>query len=261
MDKQDSIRIVSAVNALAEFFKESLSELRLEFYVSAIEEFSPEQVEAAAREAVKTLRFFPKPVELIDLIQGSVGDRAEQAWQIAWEAYRRAGYYESVLFEDGAIGRTIQIVFGGWIQFSETSRTLSPEMFQARRKEFLSTYKRESRHLREPVRLQGHYEIENMNTVATWNRDRFGEVYRQQLYVASESGGRFVSASFSRRDARLIESTQQLLEAAKMPELPPAPRKALPPPLPQPSEEARRMTPAEIQAGIQALIKSVRSRL
>jgi hypothetical protein len=257
MDKKTYAEILSIVVGLAEFFKEDLSDKRQELYVSALEDFSPEQINFAAKQAVKTLKFFPRPVELIELIQGSQADRAEQAWQIAWEAYKRAGYYESVLFEDGAIARTIQIVYGGWIQFSEASRTLSPEMNRAKQKEFLSTYRRESRYQHEPQRLPGHFEIENLNSVSTWTRDQFSDTYRQKIFIASESGGRFVEANFHRNSAQMIESAAQLLNAAAVPELPAKPRLEL---LPAPSEEARRQTPDEIRAGIQSLKNAVRMR-
>jgi hypothetical protein len=256
MDREQSIRVVAEINALAEFYQVTLSGIQLDFYVEALEDFAPEQIKAAVRKAIKTHRFFPKPVELIELIAGSQNDRAEVAWQAAWAAYQKAGYYDTVLFQDGAIARTIQAVYGGWVQFSEASRTLSPEMIQARRKEFLSTYRRESEKGREPMRLLGHIEIENQNTVSTWTRDRYGDTYRQRLYVVSQDGGRFVEAVYSRSDARLLDSEMQLRAEAKLPALPARPQLQLAPP---PSERARQMTPEEIRAGMQSLIKSVKS--
>jgi hypothetical protein len=259
MDERDSIRVIAAVNALAEFYGERLSDIRLELYVGALEDLTADQVEQAAKLAIKTSRFFPKPVELIELVKGSNSDIAEQAWQIAWDAYLRAGYWDSVLFQDGAIARTIQIIFGGWVQFSEASRQLSPEMMQAKRKEFLATYRRESRNPKGPQRLAGHYEIENSNSVSTWTRDQFSDTYKQGIYIAQASGSRFVQATFHRNSAQMIESDLQLLETAARPELP-APKRAPLELMPIPSERARTMKPEEIKAQINALMKSVRMR-
>lgn len=260
MDERDSIRVIATINALAEFYKEQLSEIRLELYIGGLEDLTADEVDRAAKIAVKSLRFFPKPVELIELVKGSNTDIAEQAWQIAWNAYLKAGYWDSVLFQDGAIARTITIVYGGWVQFSEASRQLSPEMQQAKRKEFLSTYRRESQRPHEPQRLPGHFEIENLNTVSTWTRDQFGDTYTQRIFVAQANEGRFVEGHFHRNSAQLIETDLQLLSAAQVPELPPAktPLRLAPKP-PEPSERARQMTPDEIRAGIRGLIESVKS--
>jgi hypothetical protein len=259
MDERNSIRVIAAVNALAEFYGESLSDIRLELYVGALEDLTADQVEQAAKLAIKTSRFFPKPVELIELVKGSNSDIAEQAWQIAWNAYLRAGYWHSVLFQDGAIARALMIVFGGWVQFSEASRQLSPEMMQAKRKEFLTTYRRESRKAKEPMRLAGHHEIENLNTVSTWTRDQFSDTYKQGIFIAQESGSRFVEATFHRNSAQMIETDLQLLEAASMPILP-APKREPLQLTPKPSEAAQQMKTEEIQAQVQALIKSVKMK-
>jgi hypothetical protein len=255
MDKHSYSRIVATINALAEFYEKSLSAAQIEMYAGALDGLTPEAVEAASHQALKVCRFFPKPAELIELAIGSVNDRAEVAWQAAWAAYQKAGYYDTVLFQDGAIARTILAVYGGWVQFSEASRTLSPEMIQARRKEFLSTYRRESERGKEPMRLPGHIEIENQNTVSTWTRDQYGDTYRQRLYVVTQDGGRFVEAVYSRSDARLLDTELDLLADARIPALPARPQLQLAPP---PSERARQMTPDEVRQGMRALIKSVK---
>ena len=74
-------------------FKESLAALGLVFgteitapvariYWSALSEFSDSQVAVAIDRAAKTLRFFPKPVEIIDLIVGNPSGAAHDAWAI-----------------------------------------------------------------------------------------------------------------------------------------------------------------------------------
>jgi hypothetical protein len=254
---EDFEKFKTLMITLSELYEKSPSEGALKMYALALQSYTIEQVSAAIGRAVIELKWFPKPAELIELIQGSVVDRAEQAWQIAWEAYKRAGYYESVLFQDGAIARAITIVFGGWIQFSEASRQLSPEMMQAKRKEFLSTYRRESRYQHEPQRLPGHYEIENLNAVQTWTRDQFSDTYRQRIFIAQESGGRFIDANFHRNSAQLIESNAQLLNAASQPQLPAKPMLQLV--APQKTEPVVPM-PEDVKKGIALLMQSVKSR-
>jgi hypothetical protein len=255
MNNQDRARFIKAINGAAMLFDKNLSDPVIDLYFRALEDLPVDAVEAALMRSIQNNTFFPKPAELRQIILGSVSDQAEVAWQAAWEAYRKAGYYDTVLFQDGAIARTILAVYGGWVQFSEASRTLSPEMIQARRKEFLSTYRRESERGKGPMRLPGHIEIENQNTVSTWTRDQYGDTYRQRLYVVSQDGGRFVEAVYSRSDARLLDTEMQLLAEAKLPALPAKPQLQLAPP---PSERARQMTPEEIKGGIRSLIQSVK---
>jgi len=256
-DRDNSIRIVASINALAEFYEKSLSGIQLDFYVGALEGFTPEQVDAASRLAVKTLKFFPKPAELIELIQGSPDDQAAQAWETLWNAYLKAGFWDSVLFQDGAIARTVALIFGGWIAFSETMRAFSPEMIQAKRKEFLATYRRESRQPKEPMRLAGHHEVENLNKVSTWTKDQFSDTYKQRVFIAQTSGSRFVDAHFHRNSAQMIESDMDLLEEARFPALQARPALQL---MPKPSDEARAMKPEDVRAKVQSLIKSVKMR-
>ena len=255
MTNQDRTRFAKAINSAALLFDRTLSDPVIDLYFRALEDLPIESVEAAIMRSIQENTFFPKPAELRQVVLGSVADRAEVAWQAAWAAYQKAGYYDTVLFQDGAIARAIQAVYGGWVQFSEASRTLSPEMIQAKRKEFLSTYRRESERGKEPMRLPGHVEIENSNTVSTWTRDRYGDTYRQRVYVVTSEGGRFVEALYSRSDARMLDTEMQLLADARVPALPSRPQLQLAPP---PSERARQMTPEEIRGGIQALIKSVK---
>jgi hypothetical protein len=256
MNTQDLRGFFSLLAEVADLHGKTLSEGQLQIYAIALQPYDAAAVNHALQRAIVELKWFPKPAELVEIIEGSREDRAESAWDAAWDAYLKAGYYESVLFQDGAIARAILTVFGGWVQFSAASRELDQKSLQFKRLEFIAAYRRETRRGKEPMRLPGHYEIENQNTVATWNRDKFSDTYTQRLYVVRAEGGRFVDAHFSRSDARMIESDVQLLSAAQVPALPARPQLQLAPP---PSERARQMTPEEIKGGIRSLIKSVKS--
>src|SRR5438874_1621180 len=89
---------------LAEGFKEPMSELRLEAYWMALEhEISIVQMGDAVREALRSSKFFPRPAELREYIQGNPKQLAEAAW-IAWrEGARRLGAGASVIFADIAL--------------------------------------------------------------------------------------------------------------------------------------------------------------
>lgn len=90
----------------------------------------------AIKISFKTKTFgFPKPGDLIELIQGKQEDKAFTAWEQLQQAVSRAGAYQSVLFEDPKIARVIKLL-GGW----ETVCLWPVDELQYRRREFLQAY-------------------------------------------------------------------------------------------------------------------------
>jgi hypothetical protein len=112
---QDIKRFVSNLNGLAEVLGAELSVLKIQFYEQALSRFTDEQVEMAVSIAAQTMTFFPKPVELIEIIVGKSQDRAVVAWDTLLTAIRRFGSYQSVLFADAKITKTVELM-GGWLQ-------------------------------------------------------------------------------------------------------------------------------------------------
>lgn len=104
---------------LGETFDKEISEILLDIYWGALENFSDEQCKGAFNKAVISCKFFPKPVEIIELIgdgPGKLEDRAEvQASEVVW-AVRHIGVYRSVQFNDPVTTAVIQQCWGGWIQ-------------------------------------------------------------------------------------------------------------------------------------------------
>jgi hypothetical protein len=234
-----------------------------EIYFRALMAYSVEQIERAVNQIIITSKFFPKPSELIELIEGSPDDQAAIAWEVANEAMRKAGYFQSVLFEDAAIGAALITTFGSWTGFCEAMHQvwsegdasfeereaarlerrqaegrrrlvsgLSDEMVASKRKEFFSAYRNARREARATAYLPGHFEIENRNTVAGWSRGQFQiedrqEIYKQKIYIARTRGGHFVEATFERATGSLIGGTQALLNQTPVVYLPPAKPRAM----------------------------------
>jgi hypothetical protein len=100
---------------------------------------------------------FPQPGELIEIIKGGSGDKAVVAWGIYFDAMRRYGSYRTVEFQDGRIGRTLELM-GGWVQSGEW---LESEM-QYRRSEFMKLYNSLPESMsEEPRTLPGLHRIAN----------------------------------------------------------------------------------------------------
>ena len=104
---------------IGETFDKEISEILLDIYWSVLERFSDEQCKEAFNKAIVSCKFFPKPVEIIELISdgpGKLDDRAElQASEVIW-AVKHIGHYQSVRFDDPVTMAVIQQCYGGWIQ-------------------------------------------------------------------------------------------------------------------------------------------------
>ena len=111
----DHKRFAANLMGLAEVLGSELSPLKMKFYSQALEKYSDDQIERAITVAASTLQFFPKPIELIELIEGKSQDKALLAWEQLLEAVKNHGSYASVVFGDGKIARAVELM-GGWFQ-------------------------------------------------------------------------------------------------------------------------------------------------
>ncbi len=105
-------------------------------YLEAMKHFDDDVLEKAFFEAGSSLRFFPKPVELVEIIEGKADEQAMVAWGFVQEAFRRAGQYNSVLFADSRIARAIELP-DGWVKLCR----MEGEEADWGRREFLKTYR------------------------------------------------------------------------------------------------------------------------
>lgn len=117
-----------AMLVLSETFNEPVSDVRVEAYFDALKDFSIMQVNLAVRRAVRDCRFFPKPVELRELIEGQASDNADAAWSEVMQQIRRVGYMGAPTFSDERILRTVNELWGGWRRLCETLPGEGPEL-------------------------------------------------------------------------------------------------------------------------------------
>jgi hypothetical protein len=155
---------------LEEVFGKDLNPQLVEIYFRALADFSIDRIAAAVEEAVRTLKFFPKPAELIELIEGSPDDQAEHAFGQFWLAVTRCGTYRSLYCEDDVLAETVRRLYGSLAEAGNIPRPEeNPPGFQIHHRNIVSTY-RDLAHQRRPwePHLVGRTEATNLETMSMW---------------------------------------------------------------------------------------------
>ena len=153
---RDKKQFAQRITALSALFDREISEAVIEMYWVALDPYGDEETERAFQEAARRCKFFPKPAELIELIEGSSEDREALAWHALLIGIARVGSKSSVRFSDPAIHSVVE-TWGGWIQVcSMTARDL-----QFREKDFKELYRMHSRRDSHPEYLVGRTEADN----------------------------------------------------------------------------------------------------
>lgn len=122
MTRADAARFASNLAAMAAVFEREISKQVTEAYFRSLESFSIDDVEAGIARACKMLKFWPKPVEIIECITGGgvrLEDKAEVEACKVLGAIKEIGTYRTVAFDDPVTQAVIVQHFGGWTRFSE----------------------------------------------------------------------------------------------------------------------------------------------
>ena len=130
---------VEVLFAMGEAFETSVSAIRAEMVCRALEDLPFEAVKAAAATHLRHGKFFPKPAELRELVEGNTDDQAEIAWQWVPKEVRRVGYLGTPSYPDEATKRATEGLFGSWRALCENLPAGGPELLGFR-KQFLALY-------------------------------------------------------------------------------------------------------------------------
>jgi len=112
--------VVYYLTILSEMYNKKISESVSIVYWKVLNGYSQEDLENAFNEVIKTSKYFPKPVEIIEAITGGKDDRSLTAWSKVIEAAKKYGYYSSIDFGDPLIARAISLI-GGWKSICNTN--------------------------------------------------------------------------------------------------------------------------------------------
>lgn len=148
---------------MCEYFEATPSEGLTQVYFEDLKELSIEDFKRAFQllRRSRVYKGLPKVAEIKEVIYGKIDDIVALAWESFLNSLRNIGPYESVIFEDGAIGRTIETM-GGW---QEVNKWTIDEC-RMRRKEFESIYLANLRKGNiEPKKFMGFFEDHNSGNI------------------------------------------------------------------------------------------------
>lgn len=128
--------LAASLALLAEVFGREVSPVLTEVYWEIFRGYPDATFRKAVLLALKTLSFFPKPSDLLRILEGAPEDRALIAWQTLEKAIRTVGSWDSVRFDDPALSAAVEGL-GGWTKVCEWTEEEMP----FRRREFEQLYR------------------------------------------------------------------------------------------------------------------------
>lgn len=152
-------RFADGLAGLCELHNRQASPQMARMYFFALANFDLDDVLRAMVTAISTTQFFPKPVDIIEIMQGSPDDVAEVEASKVWESIKHVGAYKSVVFDNPTTAAVIEYGFGGWAKLCSETRMDEEKWF---RKDFVKTYTAFSRqNVRHFGELAGRAAISN----------------------------------------------------------------------------------------------------
>lgn len=122
---------------LSEYFEAQPSAGLTEVYYQAFKHWEYEDFKKGCERVMdkRVYKGLPKIPEIKEAIYGNLEDRAALAYHTMINALKRVGSWQTVIFEDGAIGQAIDAM-GGW----EYVNNITIDEWKFRRKDFESLY-------------------------------------------------------------------------------------------------------------------------
>lgn len=203
----DYQKFAENLGILAEGLGASVSVAQIEAYWRVLERFDAAQVFRALNLSLETFQFFPKPVQILELMQGSPTDRAERAWQYLLDALSDgAGQYHSCYVQDGACAKAIARCWGSVTHCFNALRELGPNepMYASQRKAFISAYCASLREDCEPRYFAGACELNNRTLSHALD-------YQQPVVLIGAKGASRVNLLFSGKTGELMPDARRAL--------------------------------------------------
>ncbi len=135
-------KLLILLGAIATQYGYKLDPSQADFYCVLLQDFTFEQVKAAATHLLKTEKFFPKLCQFYEILTASspedLTNRAEAAWQEVLTQIDREGYRGKPSFIDPLIRQIIPV--GQWSSFCLSTRGTETSL-DFKRRAFIDSYK------------------------------------------------------------------------------------------------------------------------
>jgi hypothetical protein len=174
---KNEIKFKEYMTMLCELHDKILSDMMKDLYWKVLEPFNDEQCEDAFKELIYSNRFFPKPADFMEILQGKKQDQATMAWLDVLGAVKAVGNYKSVKFSNPAIHSVINAM-GGWPQLC----MMESKDEKWKQKEFERLFEVISFHKgTHPAYLPGTFENTNTPAMIAQYEERTGRKYNQDI--------------------------------------------------------------------------------
>jgi hypothetical protein len=193
----DAEAFAELLATVGEFYDANISAARHAMYFGALLEFDFDIVRAAMNKHVATSKYFPKPADIRDLIEGTESERDANVWLSLNAAIRRVGVWQSVIIEDPYLADAIIRIWGSWVACCEFAARADQILWNSKRKDLTAAYRIAQKMIpkgRGPIMLAGHCEMENRQSGFFPKRAYYGaimvdgRVETRYLGVAPETG-------------------------------------------------------------------------
>jgi hypothetical protein len=122
---KDFVKILTAAGVI---YNTEVDEQIFSIYWRILKKFSIEKLKDAFSKHFEASQFFPKPADIITIIEGGKDAKALKAWVKVVDKIKSEGAYSSVSFRDKKINATIKKM-GGWVKLC--AMTTREEAFKA----------------------------------------------------------------------------------------------------------------------------------
>lgn len=128
MTNQDRSEFAKSLYILGDTFNVAMPDLMADGYFAALQDLTLAQAKQAMAMALQTCKFFPRPVELREILQGDPESNADAGWAEVTREIRRVGYMGQPNFTDARVLAAVNDIWGSWTRLCETLPGDGPEL-------------------------------------------------------------------------------------------------------------------------------------
>ena len=173
MTGTDESKFAEAMIGGAELYGKEMTRPLLSLYFQALKKYKLADITRALSRHVTNPdsgQYFPKPADVVRMLEGTSSDSAQVAWSKVDKAARMVGPHQTVVFDDPLIHRVIEDM-GGWIPLGDKQEKEWPFVANEFRERYRG-YKSLGEEPDYPGKLIGQTEANNGEFDPEWYKER-----------------------------------------------------------------------------------------